>query len=222
LPAQRPEFDRDLREAPVLIGRLTGTVASEEADGTFVLDVGGVGYEVLAPVGALGRARGQATGGELTFYVHTHVREDALSLFGFATPEDKAAFRTLISVSNVGPKMALALLSAMPAEELARAVGAKDLTKLVAVPGIGKKTAERLLLELKDKIAPPARPAAGVRREQVAEGAGPTNAELLTSALTRMGYRPAEADRAVLHLGGRIDTEPVQVLVREALAVLAR
>jgi len=206
-----------------LIGRLTGTIAAEEADGTFVLDVGGVGYEVLAPVGALGRAKSHAAAsGELTFYVHTHVREDALSLFGFATPEDKAAFRTLISVSNVGPKMALALLSAMTAEDLARAVGDKDLTKLVAVSGIGKKTAERLLLELKDKLAPPGRPHSGERRERVAQGAGPSNAELLASALTRMGYRPAEADRAVLHLGGRIDTEPVQILVREALAVLAR
>ena len=206
-----------------MIGRLTGTIAAEEADGTFVLDVGGVGYEILAPVGALGRAKGHAAAsGELTFYVHTHVREDALSLFGFATPEDKAAFRTLISVSNVGPKMALALLSAMTAEDLARAVGDKDLTKLVAVSGIGKKTAERLLLELKDKLAPPGRPHAGHRPERVAQGPGPSNAELLASALTRMGYRPAEADRAVLHLGGRVETEPVQILVREALAVLAR
>jgi Holliday junction DNA helicase RuvA len=192
-------------------------------DGTFVLDVGGVGYEVLAPLGALGRAKGQATAsGELTFYVHTHAREDALSLFGFATPEDKAAFRTLISISNVGPKMALSLLSAMTAEDLARAVTSKDLTKLVAVPGVGKKTAERLLLELKDKLAPATRPSMGEKREQAQRGPGPSNAELLASALTRMGYRPAEADRAILHLGGRIDSEPVQILVREALAVLAR
>jgi Holliday junction DNA helicase RuvA len=206
-----------------LIGRLTGIVAAEEADGTFVLDVGGVGYEVLAPLGALGRAKGHATpGGELTFYVHTHVREDALSLFGFATPEDKTAFRTLISISNVGPKMALTLMSAMNAEELARVVGNKDLSKLVAVPGIGKKTAERLLLELKDKLVPTTRPHAGEKREQSARGPGPSNAELLAGALTRMGYRPAEADRAILHLGGRVDTEPVQILVREALAVLAK
>jgi Holliday junction DNA helicase RuvA len=206
-----------------LIGRLTGTVAEEEADGTFVLDVDGVGYEVVAPLGALGRAKGRASAsGELTFYVHTHVREDALSLFGFATPEDKAAFRTLISVSNVGPKMALTLLSAMTAEDLARVVGAKDLTKLVAIPGIGKKTAERLLLELKDKLEPPIRAPTGERRETAPHAPGPSNAELLASALTRMGYRPAEADRAILHLGTRVDSEPVQLLVREALAVLAR
>jgi Holliday junction DNA helicase RuvA len=206
-----------------LIGRLTGTVAEEEADGTFVLDVGGVGYEVLAPLGTLGRAKAHATAsGDLTFYVHTHVREDALSLFGFATPEDKAAFRTLISISNVGPKMALSLLSAMNAHDLARVVGGKELSKLVAIPGIGKKTAERLLLELKDKIAPAPRAIAGDKREQMPHGPGPSNAELLSSALTRMGYRPAEADRALLHLGGRLDSEPVQILVREALALLAR
>ena len=208
-----------------MIGRLTGIVAEEEGDGTFVLDVGGVGYEVLAPLGAVGRARANAaTSGELTFHVHTHVREDAFLLYGFATPEDKSVFRTLISVSNVGPKMALGLLSAMNAEELARVVVGKDLPKLVAVPGIGKKTAERLLLELKDKLDPVVRPAAGAeRRGEPATPAGsPSNAELLASALTRMGYRPAEADRAILHLGTRVQTETVQVLVREALAVLAR
>jgi Holliday junction DNA helicase RuvA len=206
-----------------LIGRLIGTIAEEEADGTFVLDVSGVGYEVVAPLGTIGRARAHAAGtGELTFYVHTHVREDALSLFGFATPEDKAAFRTLISISNVGPKMAIGLLSAMNAEELARVVNAKDLARLVGIPGVGKKTAERLLLELKDKLVPAPRTPAGDRREPSPPSQGPSNAELLSGALTRMGYRPAEAERAILHLGGRIDTEPVQILVREALAVLAR
>lgn len=206
-----------------MIGQLTGIVTVEEADGTFVLDVGGVGYEVLAPIGALGRAKAEAAPSEkLTFYVHTHVREDALSLFGFATPDDKAAFRTLISVSNVGPKMALSLLSAMPADDLARAVVSKDLTKLTAVPGIGKKTAERLLLELKDKLVPTAKGKAGERREGPLRPVGPSNAELLAGALTRLGYRPSEADRAVLQLGDRVDAEPLQTLVREALAVLAR
>jgi Holliday junction DNA helicase RuvA len=207
-----------------LIGRLTGFVAEEEGDGTFVLDVGGVGYEVLAPLGAVGRARANAaTTGELTFFVHTHVREDAFLLYGFATPEDKSAFRTLISISNVGPKMALGLLSSMNAAELARVVGNKDLPKLVGIPGIGKKTAERLLLELKDKLDPVTHGSAGApRREPATSEQGPSSAELLASALTRMGYRPAEAERAIVHLGHRVQSEPVQVLVREALAILAR
>jgi Holliday junction DNA helicase RuvA len=203
-----------------LIGRLTGVVAIEGADDTFVLDVGGVGYELVGPLGTVGRARGQTTGEVLTFYVHTHVREDALSLFAFATPEDKVAFRILISISNVGPKMALALLSAIPSDELARAVAAKDLAKLVAVPGIGKKTAERLLLELKDKLVPlPRKPE---RREAARPGGGPSNAELLSGALTRLGYRAAEAERVITQLGARVEAEPVQALVREALVLLAR
>jgi Holliday junction DNA helicase RuvA len=204
-----------------VIGRLTGIVAAEGVDDTFVLDVHGVGYELVGPMGTVGRARGQARGEDLTFYVHTHVREDNISLFAFATPEDKAAFRTLISVSNVGPKMALAVLSAMPSDELARVVGDKDLAKLVAVPGIGKKTAERLLLELKDKLAPVPRRAPSERRE-AARGAGPSNAELLSGALTRLGYRANEAERVIQQLGARVEEEPVQALVRDALVLLAR
>jgi holliday junction DNA helicase RuvA len=205
-----------------MIGQLTGAVASEEADGSLVLEVGGVGYELLAPLGTLGRARGAGSGERLTFFVHTHVREDALLLYAFATPDDKAAFRTLIGVSNVGPKMALALLSAMPSEELARVVVAKDLARLVAVPGIGRKTAERLLLELKDKLVPTRPPRAGEPRDPAALTDRPTNTEQLSGALTRLGYRPAEADRAIAHLGGRVDTEVLPALVREALAFLAR
>jgi Holliday junction DNA helicase RuvA len=204
-----------------VIGRLTGIIAAEGADDTFVLDVRGVGYELIGPIGTVGRARGQNGGEEVTLYVHTHVREDTLSLFAFATLEDKAAFRTLISVSNVGPKMALSLLSAMPADELARAVASKDLARLVAVPGIGKKTAERLLLELKDKLAPAPRRPAGERREGI-RAASPSNAELLSGALTRLGYRSVEAERVITQLGARVEGEPLQTLVREALVLLAR
>jgi Holliday junction DNA helicase RuvA len=206
-----------------VIGRLTGIVAAESADDSFVLDVRGVGYELLAPSGTLGRARAaRGSGEELTFYVHTHVREDVLSLFAFATPDDKAAFRTLISISNVGPKVALALLSAIPAEDLARAVASKDLARLVAVPGIGKKTAERLLLELKDKLAPAPPRLAADRRAATERTTGPSNAELLSGALTRLGYRAVEAERVLTQLGPRVDAEPLQALVREALSLLAR
>src|SRR5579859_1351934 len=134
-----------------MIGRLTGKVLAEEGDGTVVVDVGGVGYELSVPLGTVGRATVGAAG-DATFYVHTHAREDALSLFGFATEPDRLAFRTLIGVSSVGPKTALAVLSALPAAELGRAIAAKDLGKLTSIPGIGKKTAERLVLELRDKL----------------------------------------------------------------------
>jgi Holliday junction DNA helicase RuvA len=205
-----------------MIGRLTGRVVAEEPEGAVVVDVSGVGYELLAPLGAVGRARVDAEG-RATFFVHTHAREDALILFGFAEDVDRATFRSLIAVSNVGPKTALAVLSALPADELARAIAAKDVGQLTRIPGIGKKTAERLVLELRDKLgrAPAAAPVTrGEKRANEAAAAAPR--ELLLGALTRMGYRPVEAERAVTLLGARVATDALPDLVREALALLAR
>jgi holliday junction DNA helicase RuvA len=205
-----------------MIGRLTGKVVAEEPEGAIVLDVSGVGYELLAPLGAVGRAPLDAEG-RATFFVHTHAREDALILFGFAVESDRTAFRTLIAVSNVGPKTALAVLSALPANELAEAIARKDVGQLMRIPGIGKKTAERLLLELRDKLA--TRPQAG-GAGRVAAAAAPSAAasprEVLLGALTRMGYRPVEAERAVVALGARVATDALPDLVREALAILAK
>jgi Holliday junction DNA helicase RuvA len=203
-----------------MIGRLTGRVLAQEAEGAIVVDVGGVGYELHAPLGAGGRATTEEDG-RTTFYVHTHAREDTLILFGFATEADRVAFRTLIGVSNVGPKTALAVLSALPAGDLAEVIAAKDEGKLTGVPGIGKKTAERLVLELRDRLAKApivARKAEG--RSPQGEGAQPR--DMLIGALTRMGYRPAEAERATTALGARVGTEPMPELVREALSLLAK
>jgi Holliday junction DNA helicase RuvA len=202
-----------------MIGRLTGNVVSEEPDGALLIDVGGVAYEVATPLGTLGRVRGavHVLTDAVTLHVHTHVREDAISLYGFATAEDKAAFRLLISVANIGPKTAMAVLSSMRADELARALVAKDLGKLVSIPGIGKKIAERLLLELKDKLVPKG-PAAAL----AASAGQPHKEEILVRALTGMGYRPSEADRAVGQLRARMDELPVPELIKEALGLLAR
>ena len=145
-----------------MIGRLSGKVLGQEAEGVVVVDVGGVGYEVQVPLGTVGRAPIDGDG-RATFWVHTHAREDALILFGFASESDRLAFRTLIGVSSVGPKTALAVLSALPAAELARAIAKKDLGQLTRIPGIGKKTAERLVLELRDKLELAALPAAAPR-----------------------------------------------------------
>src|SRR5580704_7868799 len=134
-----------------MIGRLTGRVLGHEADGGVVLDVGGVGYEVTAPLGTLGRAPADADG-RVTLWIHTHVREDALALFGFADDAERTAFRMLIGVSNVGPKIAIAVLGALPVSELSRAVARRDLGALTAISGVGKKIAERLLLELRDRL----------------------------------------------------------------------
>jgi holliday junction DNA helicase RuvA len=207
-----------------MIGRLTGTVACEESDGTIVLDVGGVGYELSIPLGTIGRAKALASGADgsaICLHVHTHVREDVICLYAFATPEDKAAFRVLISVSNVGPKTALAVLSALPAHELARTLAAKDVAKLLSVPGIGRKTAERLVLELKDRLMP-VPSGVGTAPGKPAAPGEPSKEEILARALTGLGYRAVEADRAIQQLRGRLETDALPNLIREALALLAR
>lgn len=204
-----------------MIGRLTGRVF-EDDDGTTVLDVNGVGYELVIPLGTIGRSKTDAEG-RVTLYVHTHVREDQLSLFGFASEGDRLAFRTLIGVSSIGPKTAVAVLSALPAHELGQAIARKELAKLTTISGIGKKTAERMLLELKDKLsilqaAPPRADVGG------AASAPPpsSNAELLARALVNMGYKPSEAERAIEQLDGKIEALPLPDLLKEALAFLSK
>ncbi|MBX3219740.1 MAG: Holliday junction branch migration protein RuvA [Labilithrix sp.] len=205
-----------------MIGRLTGRVM-EEDDGTTVLDVNGVGYELVTPLGTVGRSKVDPEG-RVTFFVHTHVREDQLSLFGFASEGDRLAFRTLIGVSSVGPKTAIAVLSALPAHELGQAIARKELGKLTSISGIGKKTAERLLLELKDKLAilqaAPPRAEAG---SAVAPAPQPSsNTELLARALVNMGYKAGEADRALEQLGDKVIEAPLPELIRDALALLSK
>ncbi|MBK9261823.1 MAG: Holliday junction branch migration protein RuvA [Polyangiaceae bacterium] len=203
-----------------MIGRLSGHIVEDSAEGVVVIDVGGVGYEVSVPLGALGRAS-RDDSGIVTLYVHTHVREDTFALYGFPSRDDRAAFRELIGVSNVGPKIAMAILGGLSAGELASVIARGEVARLVAVPGIGKKTAERLILELKGKLqAAPV--AAGKAAAQAAPPAPEGQAELLAGALTRMGFRPAEAERAVTALGARVKTEPLGDLVRDALAVLSK
>lgn len=205
-----------------MIGRLTGKVI-EEPDGTTVVDVHGVGYELVVPIGTVGRAKADPEG-NVTFFVHTHVREDQFSLFGFASDGDRVAFRTLIGVSSVGPKTAIGVLSALPAHELAQAIARKDLGKLTAISGIGKKTAERLLLELKDKL-----PLLEGHAPRV-DGAAPvpvtprasSSSDLLVRALVNMGYKPAEAERAIEHLGAKASELPLPDVLKEALAFLSK
>jgi len=204
-----------------MIGRLTGRVVAQDADGLLVLDVAGVGYEVTTPLGTLGRLPADDAG-RVTLWVHTHVREDVLALYGFSDEGERLAFRVLLGVSNVGPKIAVAVLGALPAAELARAIARQDLGAMKGIPGVGKRIAERLLLELRDKL--PDVPVTGLtpgppRVRPVAASAGD---ERLRSALVGMGFKPAEAERAVATLGERTETAPMETLLREALAVLSR
>ncbi|MFO0675009.1 MAG: Holliday junction branch migration protein RuvA [Polyangiaceae bacterium] len=200
-----------------MIGRLTGTVVSDAGDDV-VVDVGGVGYEVAVPLGTLGRVKARDDG-RVTLFVHTHVREDAFVLFAFADERERSVFRTLIGISNIGPKTALSVLSALPAVELARAVADKDVAGLTRVPGIGKKSAERLVLELTGKLdafAGPVSPSGKTKSVPTATAA------TLTNALVGMGYRANDAERAVVALGERVRAEPLESLLRDALAVLSK
>ncbi|MBI5497782.1 MAG: Holliday junction branch migration protein RuvA [Deltaproteobacteria bacterium] len=198
-----------------MIGRLVGTLVEKDLR-TILLDVGGVGYEVAMPLMDLGRVG--AVGEKVTLRIHTHVREDALQLFGFLADEGRAAFQTLMSVNGVGPKLALAILSGIEPDELARAVESKDLARLTAIPGVGRKTAERLCVELQGKLMRPgmAPPVAGAP-------ATPTRILMdLQSALLNLGYRAPQVEKVVKALDEQARAGAgMDVLIREALKRLA-
>lgn len=197
-----------------MIGRLSGRVVEHADDGSCVLDVQGVGYEVFVPI----RSFSQLPIAEIaTLHVHTHVREDALVLYGFASHEDRAAFRVLLGVSGVGPKLALTVLSDLSAAELQHVIARGERQRLEAISGVGKKTAARLLLELKDKL-----PAPGYVADPVAiRPASPALDDVASQAcdaLTRMGFTRAQAEAAITQLDAR--ALPIEQLLRRALATL--
>ncbi len=200
-----------------MFGRLTGVVAERGTDGSCVLDVRGVGYEVFVPLRMLATLADPPR--EVTLHIHTHVREDAFVLYGFPTAEDRATFRVVLGVSGVGPRIALSILSALNTDELATAIARSDIASLKSISGVGKKLAERLLLELKDKLimSPGAARTSGLRIvPPVATGPLAT----VTTALVSMGYKPAQAELAVSKLSDA-DDKPVEELLRDALAQLA-
>lgn len=171
-----------------MIARLAGQVI-ELDEHNVVVDVGGVGYELTLTTAA--RAVAAIVGARVELFTHLVVREDAHLLFGFASQSERDLFRALIRVNGVGPRLALALLSSLPAAELVRAVAAEDVASLTRVPGVGRKTAERLVVELRDTLARLALPSApAVRRHDGVSG----DAE---QALVALGYRLPEAARAV-------------------------
>ncbi|MET0285503.1 MAG: Holliday junction branch migration protein RuvA [Polyangiales bacterium] len=201
-----------------MIGRLTGTIVDQAVDGSVVIDVQGVGYEVWVPLGTVGKL----PAGTVTLHVHTHVREDAFILYGFATLNDRAAFRVVTGVSGIGPKLALSILSSMSASELAEAIQRQDKARFKGVSGVGPKLVSRLVLELKDKLDfARGGPSTGViskpRPAQAFDGALGT----VHAALMQMGFKPGEAEQAVAQIGAGAEGKQTEVLLREALAVLA-
>jgi Holliday junction DNA helicase RuvA len=186
-----------------LIARLRGKPVARTADG-MVVDVGGVGYLVAATPAVLRAAQGSA---EVTVETYLHVREDALQLYGFADASERELFTALLGVSGVGPKVALAVVSGSPSAELRRAIVLGDPARFQAIPGIGKKTAERIVLELKDKLGDddvvPISAASGTSSHVVAR-----------DALVELGYSVAEAEKAL----AEVDPElPAEERIRLAL-----
>ena len=197
-----------------MIGRLRGTLAEKQPP-HLVIDVNGVGYELEVPMTTLYRL--PAVGEPLTLHTHLVVREDAQLLYGFYAKRDRELFRELIRLNGDGPKLALALMSGLEVDELVRCVQAQDTSALMKVPGVGKKTAERLLVELKDRFkAWETLP--GMSTLVIEPSAGPavSNAENdAVSALISLGYKPQEASRAVA--GIKEDGLSSEDLIRRAL-----
>jgi len=207
-----------------MIAYLAGTLLSKQATSA-IIDVGGVGYEVAIPLSTfyeLGEA-----GAVVQLRIYTHVREDALQLYGFRTARERELFLQLISVSGVGPGLAIKLLSGMTADELIASIRTNNLVRLVSIPGVGRKTAERLVVDLRDKIAALSSPALeeefGAR---VAATAAPASEEAMRadamSALTNLGYQRSAAEKAVkasMDEGGELS---VELILRRSLRSLSK
>ncbi|MFC3608988.1 Holliday junction branch migration protein RuvA [Stutzerimonas tarimensis] len=179
-----------------MIGRLRGTLAEKQPP-HLILDINGLGYEVEVPMTTLYRL--PSVGEPVTLHTHLVVREDAHLLYGFAEKRERELFRELIRLNGVGPKLALALMSGLEVDELVRCVQAGDTSALVKVPGVGKKTAERLLVELKDRFkAWETMPSIAPLVVQAAPGVAVSSAESdAVSALVSLGFKPQEASRAI-------------------------
>ena len=195
-----------------MIGSLRGTLTARSADGEVVVEVGGVGYRVCVPT-ATSAALGQL-GSDVFLHVHTHVREDAIVLYGFAHDDERRCFEALLGAHGVGPSLALAVLSSLSPAALSTAVLEDDVATLCTVPGIGRKTAARLLIDLKSRLDLPDLPAIGA---EGAAGRSDARAEA-RAALAELGYGPDEIRQA---LEGRRDDVGVEELLRLALRELA-
>ena len=207
-----------------MIAHLSGTLLAKQAT-SVILDVGGVGYEVTIPVTTFYDM--EEPGSQIQLRVYTHVREDALQLFGFKTARERELFTLLISVSGIGPKSAIAMLSGMSADEIISAIRTNNLARLTAIPGLGKKTAERLVIELRDKMTALSSPALEetIAAAATAGGAAPTEDTLredALSALVNLGYAKPAAEKAIaqaMHEGGDLS---VELILRRSLRALSK
>lgn len=203
-----------------MIAHLAGNLLLKQPN-LIVIDVNGVGYEVTIPVSTfydLGDV-----GEPVSLRVHTYVREDAIQLFGFRTGREKDLFLRLTTVSGIGPKLAITVLSGMSPEELIPAIRSNDLGRLTAIPGVGKKTAERLVIELRDRIGA----LLGPESEQPlaatpATAGGGSVREDTVSALLSLGYQRAQAEKAVARVLERESDHTIEHILRQSLMLLSR
>ena len=198
-----------------MIGSLNGVIAAKHPP-RLLIEVGGVGYEVEAPMSTFYSL--PAVGEKVRLHTHLVVREDAQQLFGFATEAERSLFRSLLKVTGVGAKVALAILSGISVEGFSRCVLDNDVGALTRVPGIGKKTAERLVVEMRDRVGSGAAVTAG--DVPLSGGAAQTPRDEAFSALVALGYKPAEAARMLDAV--KNDDASSEALIREALKAVAR
>lgn len=179
-----------------------------------VVETGGVGYDVTISVPTFSDL--PEVGSEVALHIHTHVREDLIALYGFLHPAERHLFEKLITVSGIGPKLAITILSGMAADEMVGAIRSNDVGRLTRIPGIGKKTAERMVLELRDKL-----PVETVGEVAAAPGMTAIEEDVL-SALMNLGYQRATAEKVVLGVTKNGASGPFDTVFREALAVLSK
>jgi Holliday junction DNA helicase RuvA len=193
-----------------MIAHLRGKLIARHPNQATV-ETGGVGYDVTISVPTFSEL--PPLGGEVALHIHTHVREDQLALYGFLRPEEKHLFERLITVSGIGPKLAITVLSGMPADEMVNAIRGNDVARLTKIPGVGKKTAERMVLELRDKL-----PVAGSEPARFLSSLSAIEEDVF-SALLNLGYQRAAAEKALAKLekGGSFDA-----MFRAALAAIAK
>jgi Holliday junction DNA helicase RuvA len=199
-----------------MIARLSGALV-EKSPSRLIVEVGGVGYDVQVPLSTF-YVLGEP-GAPVTLRIHTHVREDVIALYGFATPLELSLFERLIAISGIGPKLALAVLSGIEPADFIKAIRLQDVARLTAIPGIGKKTAERIGLELKDRL-----PAAtqGPGQEPAVTAPGDQLRDDLLSALLNLGYQRGVAEKAIDKVWRRSTAAGFEESLREVLRGLMR
>jgi Holliday junction DNA helicase RuvA len=208
-----------------MIAHLSGKLLSKQANNVIV-DVGGVGYEVTIPFSTFYDLENASAGAKIELHIYTHVREESLQLFGFKTVRERDLFLKLISVSGIGPKLGINMLSSMSAHEIIASIRTNNLARLTSIPGVGQKTAERLVIELRDKIAELSSPALEEEFGAKTGEAPPSTQDAIRddtlSALINLGYQKPAAEKAItaaIQEGGNIS---VEIILRRALRLLAK